>query len=274
VLHKTRGRKIHIPAPLVMIGWITSALTACLIVYGTYDYAAKGIAQPKTVLIIYNMLDRTAWSVCLAWLVFACVNGYGGPINALLSWKAFIPLSRVTYTCFLVSIDIQTFYWLTAKTAQYLDQTSIVYIFLAYLPVIFSVALLFSLAFESPMIALEKIMFPQLVRPPPKASANPAQPASLEANKVELTQLKSDEVGGQASGAAPSSFQDGGPVSNHSVEGLGEVNSADVEGKPAALGLSNAGFEGDVREGERTEEGVLEGTDEPEPKTDNQAAAV
>jgi len=272
VLHKTRGRKIHIPAPLVMIGWIASSLTGCLIVYGTYDYSAKGIVQPKTVLIIYNMLDRTAWSVCLAWLVFACVNGYGGPINALLSWKAFIPLSRVTYTCFLVSIDIQQFYWLTAKTAQYLDQTSIVYVFLASLPVIFSVALLFSLAFESPMIALEKIMFPQLGRPPPKSSANPAQPASVEANTVELNQLKSDEAGGQASGASPSSFQaaDGRPVSNDSVEGLGQVHAADIEGQ----GLSNPGFEGDVREGEQKKDGVLEGTGEPAPKFDNQVAAV
>ncbi|XP_037078000.1 nose resistant to fluoxetine protein 6-like [Pollicipes pollicipes] len=174
ILHKIRGRKIRLPAPVVAIGWITASLTGCLIVYGMFDYdrVDAGHADPsKTTSIVYAMLNRTAWSVCLAWVVFACVTGYGGIVDTLLSWKAFIPLSRLTYTSYLVSIDVQLYYWFTNKSAMYLDQTLLVYVFLGSLPVIFTVAAIFSLAFESPMIALEKIIFPQ----PPRA-ASPAPP--------------------------------------------------------------------------------------------------
>jgi len=221
VLHKIRGRKIHIPAPLVAIGWITSALTACLVVYGLYDYTAQGIPQPKTVLIIFPMLDRTAWAVCLAWVVFACVTGYGGVVNSILSWKPFIPLSRLTYCSYLVSIDVQTFYWNTQRTAMHIDQTVAVYIFLATLPVIFCVALLFSLAFESPMIALEKIMFAPLLNPPRRAE-KPAEPANAvtapdgtapgPAEVSGSEQTAAAEVGGLGNGQVNAGFEADGAV--------------------------------------------------------------
>ncbi|XP_043188098.1 nose resistant to fluoxetine protein 6-like [Amphibalanus amphitrite] len=169
ILHKIRGRKIVLPAPVVAIGWLTSSLTACLIVYGLYGQPA---VPPQTTNIIYPMLNRTAWSVCLAWVVFACVTGYGGVVNSILSWKALIPLSRLTYTSYLVSIDVQVVYWLGNKAPQYLDHLVIVYQFLGSLPVIFTVATMFSLAFESPMLALEKLIFPQPSQAAPAAAAS------------------------------------------------------------------------------------------------------
>ena len=167
VLYKIRGRKISIPAPVVAIGWLTASLTGCLIVYGLYGQPSE---PPEATNVIYSMLNRTAWSVCLAWVVFACVTGYGGVVNSLLSWKALIPLSRLTYTSYLVSIDMQVIYWYGNKAPQYLDHTVLVYQFLGSLPVIFAVATMFSLAFESPMLALEKLIFPQPSRAAPVAT--------------------------------------------------------------------------------------------------------
>ncbi|XP_037077460.1 nose resistant to fluoxetine protein 6-like [Pollicipes pollicipes] len=199
ILHKIRGRKIHLPAPVVAIGWITASLTGCLIVYGMYGVPSP---PPKTLNLVYAMLNRTAWSICLAWVVFACVTGYGGFVNTLLSWKAFIPLSKLTYTSYLVSIDVQVYYWYTNKAPVYLSQTFIVYQFLASLPIIFAVAAIFSLAFESPMIALEKIIFPQPSR------AAPAAPARQDAAQPLVSSTKPGR-----SGAVNAGFEaDGGVV--------------------------------------------------------------
>ncbi|XP_037076969.1 nose resistant to fluoxetine protein 6-like [Pollicipes pollicipes] len=199
ILHKIRGRKIHLPAPVVAIGWITASLTGCLIVYGMYGVPSP---PPKTLNLVYAMLNRTAWSICLAWVVFACVTGYGGFVNTLLSWKAFIPLSKLTYTSYLVSIDVQTYYWYTNKAPVYLSQTFLVYQFLASLPIIFAVAAIFSLAFESPMIALEKIIFPQPSR------AAPAAPARQDAAQPLVSSTKPGR-----SGAVNAGFEaDGGVV--------------------------------------------------------------
>ena len=46
---------------------------------------------------MYAVLVKALWGVCLAWVTFACVKGYGGPVNDFLSWG-------VLATVFLVEI--------------------------------------------------------------------------------------------------------------------------------------------------------------------------
>ena len=65
---------------------------------------------------------------------------------------------------------MQYIYWFGNKAPQYLDHTVVVYQFLGSLPIIFAVATMFSLAFESPMLALEKLIFPQPSRAAPVAT--------------------------------------------------------------------------------------------------------
>ncbi|XP_037070378.1 nose resistant to fluoxetine protein 6-like [Pollicipes pollicipes] len=175
-LHRRRGRRLHMTLPVALAGWLVAALTACLVVYGLYDYSTvPPLAVPsKTASIVYAALNRPAWGMCLAWVVIACVHGYGGFINTLLSWKFWIPLSRVTYCCYLVSIDIQIFFYATLKSVLYFDQTTAVYAFLATLTVSIAVATVFSLAFEAPMMALEKIIFANVGAVAPKPTVPPA----------------------------------------------------------------------------------------------------
>ena len=54
----------------------------------------------------YGGLSRLAWAVALSWVVFACTKGYGGWVNELLSWEAFQPLSKLTFTIYLVHEDV------------------------------------------------------------------------------------------------------------------------------------------------------------------------
>ena len=185
VMHKLRGRRISLPAPVVAIGWLTASLTGCLIVYGPYDLPT---VPPEATSVIYAMLSRTAWSVCVAWVIFACVTGHGWVVDSLLSWKAFIPLSKLTYTSYLVSIDVQLYYYYTNRAPLHLDQPLLVYLFLASIPAIFTVAAIFSLAFESPMIGLEKIIFPQM-------SAAPAKPKPVATSPETKTEPDAKNVG-------------------------------------------------------------------------------
>ena len=55
---------------------------------------------------LYGGFSRIAWSLCLSWVVLACVKGYGGPINSFLSWGLFTVLSRLTYFTYLIHYDI------------------------------------------------------------------------------------------------------------------------------------------------------------------------
>ncbi|KAL1424882.1 hypothetical protein MTO96_019744 [Rhipicephalus appendiculatus] len=54
--------------------------------------------------ITLTFFDRILWSICLAWLTLACATGRGGPVNKILSWNAFVPLSKLSYGVYLIHL--------------------------------------------------------------------------------------------------------------------------------------------------------------------------
>ena len=52
--------------------------------------------------VLFNVLSRLAWGVALAFVVYACHNGYGGWLNSGLSWSFWTPLARLCFLTFLI----------------------------------------------------------------------------------------------------------------------------------------------------------------------------
>ena len=61
---------------------------------------------------------HVAWGVAVSWLIFACVNGYGGPINWLLSFPVWQPLARISYSMYILHIPLQIIIAGTLRTPQ------------------------------------------------------------------------------------------------------------------------------------------------------------
>ncbi|XP_037079592.1 nose resistant to fluoxetine protein 6-like [Pollicipes pollicipes] len=164
LLHHIKANKItiRIPAAVNVAMWALMSATGLVIVYGTHQWNKDPTATWTTAeAVSYGSLHRLAWGIALSWVVFACVNGYGGFANMLLSFKGFIPLGRLTYTTYLVAVQVQTWYFSSFKgTARY-GNTIMVFTFLSNLIVSTAIAAVLSLCFESPMMSIEKIIFPQ-----------------------------------------------------------------------------------------------------------------
>jgi peptidoglycan/LPS O-acetylase OafA/YrhL len=62
---------------------------------------------PKAAGLSYAGLNRLAWGISISWVIFACVKGYGWLVNDFLSWKVFMPLGRLCYCVYLVSLHLQ-----------------------------------------------------------------------------------------------------------------------------------------------------------------------
>ncbi|KOB74995.1 putative conserved plasma membrane protein [Operophtera brumata] len=49
------------------------------------------------------------WGAAVAWVAISCCSGYGGLINSALSYRGFLPLSRLTYCAYLVHPTIMMY---------------------------------------------------------------------------------------------------------------------------------------------------------------------
>ncbi len=71
-----------------MSGWVLATSTAMAVVYGAdveRPFAIdRSVYTSEAKDITYGGLHRLAWALSLAWLVWACVKGYGGEIDSSL----------------------------------------------------------------------------------------------------------------------------------------------------------------------------------------------
>lgn len=56
---------------------------------------------------VYLSCSRSAWTFGIVWMVWACINGYGGPINFVLSSYTFKVLSKISYSIYLLHMVMQ-----------------------------------------------------------------------------------------------------------------------------------------------------------------------
>ncbi|XP_076114771.1 nose resistant to fluoxetine protein 6-like [Mytilus galloprovincialis] len=150
--------KCRINRYLNFLLWIVFSVIAVLVLYGVYgNYNDNPMSENVTAL--YNAVHRSAWGAAICWVIFACATGNGGFINTVLSWKMFIPFSRLTFCAYLLHPVVQFYYYGSKKKMTYWDDHQTIYEFLAHVVLSFAVAFIASLAFESPMMGLEKVIF-------------------------------------------------------------------------------------------------------------------
>ncbi|XP_053380235.1 nose resistant to fluoxetine protein 6-like [Mercenaria mercenaria] len=149
--------KVKMSKLLNIIGWLVATGVALMVLYGLYTSDGSPKLGVDT-SALYNATFRTAWGMCVAWVIFACASGYGGPVNKLLSWRAIIPLSRLTYCAYLVHPLVLYTYYYSRRTLMRWYDLELIYLFLGHLCVSYAAAFVISLAFESPMMGLEKVL--------------------------------------------------------------------------------------------------------------------
>ena len=146
---------------MVACGWTLATAVALAIIYGLVPYLNETEVPEMNsfVRVSYGSLHRLAWSIVVGWLIFACVHGYGGPVNRFLSWKAFVPLSRLTYVVYLIHFTyLMVWSARLRKPIYYTDLDHVQF----YLGAVFGLNLLafaISLTIEAPLMNLEKITF-------------------------------------------------------------------------------------------------------------------
>ena len=91
--------------------------------------------------------------------------GYGGLIDDFLSWKAFIPLSKLTYGAYLSHIIIQFMVFYTQTSPIYFSDFLMSQYFIGIALFTFGTAFVQALVAEVPFVRLERILLGGAARP-------------------------------------------------------------------------------------------------------------
>lgn len=159
-LHVTRNG-IKMNKWFVLAMWIAVTATALSVVYGFVGPITGGYDPTLNAGAFYNAVSRPVWAACVSWVIIACVNGYGGPVNGLLSWRFFIPLSRLTYCAYLIHPLIYHYLYNNRDQEVHFSIMNMVVYYLASLMLSLASAYIVSMCVEVPFGGILKVIFPR-----------------------------------------------------------------------------------------------------------------
>lgn len=153
LIFKSLQEQIAINKRWSIIGWIISFILCLTSLYSAYHAKMTPIEAS-----FYNALFRSSWAFGVSWIIFTCVTKKSTFINAILSYPLWVPLSRATYSAYLIHPIIITIFYQNFNDTIAFSHAMILAYFTAFLIWVYAVSLIISLIFESPLIELEKLI--------------------------------------------------------------------------------------------------------------------
>ncbi|KAM9820673.1 O-acyltransferase like protein-like [Neosynchiropus ocellatus] len=138
----------------VALAWIASLSLLALVVALSFTYPYFP-GRPSAPHAIYQGLHRSVWAAALTLVMLACEEGYGGFIMSLLSLNFWIPLSNLSYACYLFHPFIILIYnGLQETPTHYLD-LNFMYLFLGHTVLTIVLSYVATVLVERPFILLK-----------------------------------------------------------------------------------------------------------------------
>nr|XP_044251481.1 nose resistant to fluoxetine protein 6-like [Drosophila takahashii] len=186
-LHLNQGRKFKLSLVAVWSGWILCLAMIFTSIFAFYPAIQSG-APPLSTLeeSFYYTLTRLGWPMAIGWVVFACMQGYGGLANSFLSSPLWQPLSRLSYSIYIWHIFIQEINSRSIRTISYFSDYQVMLRFWTTFGFTVLLAFFMYLIVEAPIGGLDLFIRPQI-----KASAS----SKSKENSNEVQQNPVDDEG-------------------------------------------------------------------------------
>lgn len=113
---------------IVAIGWTISIGSMLAIVFGIYPINQPSNETTPLESSFHESFSRVSWAIALSWIIFACTMDYGGPVNCFLASPLWQPLSRLSYSLYIVHLPIQLYLIALTKTPTYFSDLNAVHI--------------------------------------------------------------------------------------------------------------------------------------------------
>ncbi|KAI1727262.1 acyltransferase family domain-containing protein [Ditylenchus destructor] len=188
-----------------IFGWAIASILGIYSVFGLYHYTKTGEISAWWA-ILYTVAGRPSFAFCLGWVTFACETNGGRTANAILGHKMFIPLSKLTFCAYLVHPILLQLYYLSRPNAFHFTHSfQLLHMFFVAVFMSYAVALVFSLAFEMPVMHIDRLLFTgrggegHSAKENSRGSRRTASAESQDAKQVPTSTLGDDSMVGRGS---------------------------------------------------------------------------
>nr|XP_027205919.1 nose resistant to fluoxetine protein 6-like isoform X1 [Dermatophagoides pteronyssinus] len=142
-LQMNKGKKIAL--------WMLALFGYLSCIYSNSFYLFGREYEPFFSALIFAS-NRLIWALVLTLVIWLCITGNGMWIGRLLSWSAVRPLSRMTFSVYLVHAWTFTVLIGTKRDLIDIRPTAIIFLFASMISISYVLAFIFTLLFESPFI--------------------------------------------------------------------------------------------------------------------------
>ncbi|KAK2576556.1 hypothetical protein KPH14_005229 [Odynerus spinipes] len=156
LLSKRHTYSIKIRTPYIVCGWLIAVPIGLSAIFGAREMYFDDHPYNRLEASFYAGMHRHAFALTISWIIFSSVHGCAGLVGEFLSWRGWIPLSRLTYSAYLCHYIFLLSRAGSVRTSGDLTSMSVMYSFLGNLSLTMALSLLWSLSFEIPFMILDR----------------------------------------------------------------------------------------------------------------------
>lgn len=148
--------KVQLPRGAIFSGWLSTLCGFIWCFYTPSNLSHKDYQYDPTAAAQYSALAPLMWSLGIAWIIFACYSDASWKLNCILSCRAMIFVSKISYSIYLIVFLVLFYFSGTLKSGEefhlssYIDRLEILVVFVA--------ATLFTLTVDMPMQNIVKLL--------------------------------------------------------------------------------------------------------------------
>uniref|UniRef100_A0A3Q3SDY5 O-acyltransferase like n=1 Tax=Mastacembelus armatus TaxID=205130 RepID=A0A3Q3SDY5_9TELE len=136
------------------LGWFF-CLSLLAVLFGLSYLLVESPPYPSVPHALYQGLHRHLWALAVIWIILACEDGYGGFIKSFLSMGFWVPLSNISFACYLIHPMFIILYLALLQTPIHYTEINFLYLFLGVLMLSVILSYILTVLVEKPFVLLK-----------------------------------------------------------------------------------------------------------------------
>ncbi|XP_036973743.1 O-acyltransferase like protein isoform X1 [Acanthopagrus latus] len=136
------------------LGWFC-CLSVMAVLVGLAYILRETPASTSVPHALYQGLHRPLWALAVTWIILACEEGHGGFIKSLLSLGFWVPLSNISFACYLTHPVFILLYVGLQETPIHYSDINFMYLFLGHVVLTLAVSYVLTVLVEKPYVLLK-----------------------------------------------------------------------------------------------------------------------